>query len=129
MAARKRLRRKCDEEPQEMARIWKVSLAGALLLLSNPWSANEASAAIITPATMTVKDNTVELNKIASYSTGMPDPDGGVAEIVKYNPDNQKFYMINGKGQTIDIVSLNGLTSEVGQQLQKEKSIQYRKCR
>ncbi len=108
---------------KKFQRFGKVSLASALLLLSNPWSANLASAAMITPATMTMKDNTVELKKIAGYSAGMNDSDGGVAEIVKYNADNQKFYVINGKGQTIDIVSLTGLTSEEGQQLQKEKSI------
>ena len=67
--------------------------------------------------------NTIELEKIAGFSTGLTDEDGGVAEIVKYNSDNGKFYVINGKSQTIDIVSLAGLTSEKGQQLQKEKSI------
>lgn len=67
--------------------------------------------------------NTIEIEKIAGFSTGLTDEDGGVAEIVKYNSDNGKFYVINGKSQTIDIVSLTGLTSEKGQQLQKEKSI------
>ncbi|WP_342431242.1 choice-of-anchor I family protein [Neobacillus sp. FSL H8-0543] len=67
--------------------------------------------------------NTMELKKIAGFSTGLTDEDGGVAEIVKYNADNGKFYVINGKSQTIDIVSLNGLTSGTEQQLEKEKSI------
>jgi LPXTG-motif cell wall-anchored protein len=68
--------------------------------------------------------NTVEVKKIAGYSIGVTNEDGGVAEIVKYNADNQKFYVINGYGQTIDIVSLKDLTSSTQeQQLQKEKSI------
>lgn len=67
--------------------------------------------------------DTLQLKKIAGFSTGVTDEDGGVAEIVKYNPDNKKFYVINGKSQTIDIVLLDGLTSEEGQELKKEKSL------
>ncbi|OHR67088.1 hypothetical protein HMPREF3291_11450 [Bacillus sp. HMSC76G11] len=67
--------------------------------------------------------DTLQLKKVAGFSTGVTDKDGGVAEIVKYNPDNKKFYVINGKSQTIDIVSLKGLTSEDGQELKKEKSL------
>lgn len=67
--------------------------------------------------------NTLELEKIAGFSTGVTDEEGGVAEIVKYNSENRKFYVINGKSQTIDIVSLNVLTSDKGQNLQKEQSI------
>ncbi|MGG4488165.1 choice-of-anchor I family protein [Metabacillus idriensis] len=69
------------------------------------------------------KPDALQLKKVAGYSTGALDKDGGVAEIVKYNPDNQKFYVINGKSQTIDIVSLKDLTSEDGQELKKEKSL------
>lgn len=45
-------------------------------------------------------------NKVASFSTGYSDADGGVAEIVQYNEDNGKLYLVNGKTQTIDIVTL-----------------------
>ena len=37
------------------------------------------------------------LEKIAGYSTGYSDQEGGVAEIVAYNQDNQKFYLVNGR--------------------------------
>lgn len=67
--------------------------------------------------------DTIDVKKIASYSTGLTDKDGGVAEIVKYNPDNQKFYVINGKLQTIDIVDLSSLKTNTHQDLSKEKSI------
>ena len=46
------------------------------------------------------------LNKVANFSTGFTSADGGVAEIVKYNEDNRKFYLVNGKTQTLDIVTL-----------------------
>ncbi|MEK4869225.1 choice-of-anchor I family protein [Niallia sp. FSL W8-1348] len=67
--------------------------------------------------------DTIDVKKIASYSTGLTDKDGGGAEIVKYNPDNQKFYVINGKLQTIDIVDLSSLKTNTHQDLSKEKSI------
>ena len=47
------------------------------------------------------------LNKAASFDTGFSDAEGGVAEIIKYNSDNQKMYLVNGKTKTLDIVSLN----------------------
>lgn len=50
---------------------------------------------------------TIYLNKVAAYSTGFSDADGGVAEIVQYNEDNGKLYLVNGKTQTIDIVTLS----------------------
>ena len=46
-------------------------------------------------------------NKVAAYSTGFSDSEGGVAEIVQYNSDNGKLYLVNGKTQTIDIVTLS----------------------
>lgn len=67
--------------------------------------------------------DSINVSKIASYSTGLSDKDGGVAEIVKYNPDIHKFYVINGKQQTIDIVDLSSLESNTLQHLSKEKSI------
>ena len=46
------------------------------------------------------------LNKVASFDTGFTDAEGGVAEIVKYNTDNGKMYLVNGKTKTLDIVTL-----------------------
>ncbi|WP_078381944.1 choice-of-anchor I family protein [Sutcliffiella halmapala] len=95
----------------------RIVLASALLLSCIPINSNHVSAEIIAP-------DTIDVKKIAGYSIGLTNKDGGVAEIVKYNSDNEKFYVINGYGQTIDIVSLKGLTSsDTVQQLQKEKSI------
>ena len=46
------------------------------------------------------------LNKAAEYSTGYSDADGGVAEIVQYNEDNDKLYLVNGHTGSVDIVSV-----------------------
>lgn len=91
-------------------------LGGALLFSSIPVGLHQADAQAAFSDTLTAE-------KIAGYSTGLQDKDGGVAEIVKYNPDNQKFYVINGKNQTIDIVSLANLDPKSYTDLQKEKSI------
>ncbi len=45
-------------------------------------------------------------NAAARYDTGFSSADGGVAEIITYNADNDKFYLVNGKTKTIDIVTL-----------------------
>ncbi|MCU9614863.1 choice-of-anchor I family protein [Caldibacillus lycopersici] len=101
-------------EKKKFTTLSKVTLVGALLFSTIPFAA-AAKQAI---------PDTVAIKKIAGYSTGLSDKDGGVAEIVKYNPENKKFYVINGKSQTIDIVSLQDLTStDSVQNLQKEKSI------
>lgn len=52
-----------------------------------------------------------KLTFIANYSVGTSNSDGGVAEIVKYNPDNQKMYIVNGAVQSVDIVSLSSVNS------------------
>ena len=55
------------------------------------------------------------MNKIASFSVGMSNEDGGVAEIVKYNKDNGKFYLVNGSANppSLEIVSLDPSSSEL----------------
>ena len=55
------------------------------------------------------------LSYAESYSTGYSDQDGGVAEIVAYNADNDCMYLVSGKTQTLDIVKLdeNGETELV----------------
>ena len=57
--------------------------------------------------TSTEKEN-IFWNKAAAFDTGSSSKDGGVAEIVQYNGDNGKLYLVNGKTQTIDIVQLAG---------------------
>lgn len=50
----------------------------------------------------------IKINPIASYSVGTASEEGGVAEIVRYNKDNGKFYLVNGASNppSLDIVSL-----------------------
>ncbi|MCF2945396.1 choice-of-anchor I family protein [Paenibacillus tarimensis] len=59
-----------------------------------------------------VKTEPKKISYLGSYSTGYQSEDGGVAEIVKYNPDNKKMYLVNGMEQKIDIVSLADVKSE-----------------
>lgn len=72
----------------------------------------------LVPSAFAAQDGqtTPTLEKIAGYSTGYSDQEGGVAEIVAYNRDNQKFYLVNGREKKLDIVSLAGLTA--GQEAQ-----------
>lgn len=46
------------------------------------------------------------LQYLGSYAFGVSNPEGGVAEIVKYNPENQCMYVVSGQLQSVDIVSL-----------------------
>ena len=92
----------------------KMALAGSILFTGVPFNVHNVSAE-------TGISNTLDIKKIAGYSIGQTNEDGGVAEIVKYNSDNQKFYVINGYGQTIDIVSLKGLTSRNSATASKRK--------
>lgn len=71
--------------------------------------------------------NNINIEKIAGYSVGMQNEDGGVAEIVKYNSDNNKTYVINGEQNTIDIVDMSELKDENGQTLKKYKTIDIAK--
>lgn len=57
--------------------------------------------------------DTVTVTKIAGYVAGVANEDGGVAEIVKYNPVNNKFYVINGTESAIHVVSLDDLSQEL----------------
>ncbi|MDR2790745.1 MAG: lactonase family protein [Campylobacteraceae bacterium] len=52
------------------------------------------------------------LTHIGSYSTGSVNEDGGIAEIVVYNKDNKKIYMVNGALGSIDIVNADTLLSD-----------------
>ncbi|WP_339271159.1 choice-of-anchor I family protein [Paenibacillus sp. FSL K6-1330] len=60
------------------------------------------------------------MKMIGHYSVGTSNKDGGVAEIVKYNKDNGKLYLVNGSTQpaSLEIVSLGADGS-----LQKDKQI------
>ncbi|MBP1967784.1 choice-of-anchor I family protein [Paenibacillus aceris] len=67
----------------------------------------------------TVND-ALSISKIGQFAVGVTNKDGGVAEIVKYNKDNNKFYLVNGSGNppSLEIVRL-----DLVQGLVKEKTI------
>jgi hypothetical protein len=52
-----------------------------------------------------------KLSHIGRYSAGSVNEDGGVAEIVQYNKDNQRIYMVNGALGSLDIVDVRDLRS------------------
>ena len=51
--------------------------------------------------------NTGLVKYLSSYSTGNTNKDGGVAEIVKFNEENDYMYLVSGQTQTLDIVKVN----------------------
>ena len=57
--------------------------------------------------TINTTSDTGLVEYLSSYSTGYTDPDGGVAEIVKFNKENNCMYLVSGKTQTLDIVKVN----------------------
>ncbi|MFD2328427.1 choice-of-anchor I family protein [Cohnella sp. GCM10020058] len=66
-----------------------------------------------TGPTMTDK---IVVEKLGSFIADSPNDDGGVAEIVKYNKDNGRFYLVDGAGNppTLKIVALgNGASPEL----------------
>jgi len=52
-----------------------------------------------------------KLSYIGKYSVGAVNEDGGVAEIVVYNNDNKRIYMVNGALGSLDIVDAGVLRS------------------
>jgi len=52
-----------------------------------------------------------KLKLIGGYSTGSVNEDGGIAEIVVYNKDNKRIYMVNGALGSLDIVDAGALRS------------------
>ncbi len=60
-----------------------------------------------------------KLTYVANYATGQSNKDGGVAEIVKYNKENQKIYLVNGAVQTLDIVSVKNIGTTADLTLEK----------
>ncbi|MGL4344089.1 MAG: choice-of-anchor I family protein [Cellulosilyticaceae bacterium] len=66
----------------------------------------------VTTTFATTIDQGLTLTPLAQYVTGYQSEDGGVAEIIKFNEDNNQFYLINGKTSTIEIVSLDDLIKQ-----------------
>lgn len=80
-------------------------------------------AAIDAERRLILADKQGGLSHLGSYSTGKSSSDGGIAEIVAYNPDNRKMYTVNGADSSIDIVSLADLESKPGNRLVLDKRI------
>ncbi|MDG0814438.1 choice-of-anchor I family protein [Cohnella rhizosphaerae] len=55
----------------------------------------------------------IEVTKLGGFIADKPNDDGGVAEIVKYNKDNGKFYLVDGAGDppSLKIVELGDGTN------------------
>ncbi|MDR1839711.1 MAG: choice-of-anchor I family protein [Treponema sp.] len=51
------------------------------------------------------------LSYIGRYSVGAVNEDGGIAEIVVFNKDNKRIYMVNGALGSLDIVDTSALRS------------------
>lgn len=54
----------------------------------------------------------LQLKKLGSYSIGKKSKDGGAAEIVQFNADNNKFYVINGVDKSLEIVRLEDVLNK-----------------
>jgi len=52
-----------------------------------------------------------KLSYIGRYSVGSVNADGGIAEIVRYNKDNKRIYLVNGALGSLDIVDAGALRS------------------
>lgn len=87
-----------------------LALAGGVLAGTLQLSGTPVLAKNETPILHTESING-KLSYIGNYQTGMSNKDGGIAEIVKYNKDNQKMYLVNGTAQSVDIVSIANMTS------------------
>ena len=57
--------------------------------------------------TINTTSDTGLVKYLSSYSTGNTNADGGVAEIVKFNEENDCMYLVSGQTQTLDIVKVN----------------------
>ncbi len=66
------------------------------------------------------------LNVSSRYDSGVKNEDGGATEIVAYNADNHKYYVINGTTKQIEVVPLQKNTAFTS--LKAEKSINLEKA-
>lgn len=54
----------------------------------------------------------LKLKKLGGYSIGKQSEDGGIAEIVQFNADNNKFYVINGADKSLEIIALEDVVNK-----------------
>ncbi|MCL2013888.1 MAG: choice-of-anchor I family protein [Oscillospiraceae bacterium] len=64
-----------------------------------------------------------KLTHLGSYNTGMQNADGGIAEIVTYNKDNKKMYVVNGQNQSLDIVSIANIAEGFADPYEYDKRV------
>jgi hypothetical protein len=50
-----------------------------------------------------------KLSYIGRYPVGSVNEDGGIVEIVQYNKDNKRIYLVNGALDSLDIVDVSAL--------------------
>lgn len=63
----------------------------------------------------------LQMSRTGDVVLGTANADGGVAEIVSYNPDNKKAYVVNGQAGVLNVVTVNAdgsLTTEESIQVQ-----------
>lgn len=63
----------------------------------------------------------LHMQATSRYDSGVQNEDGGTTEIVAYNADNQKYYVINGTTKQIEVIALPNSASFTT--LKAEKSI------
>ncbi|WP_159884475.1 choice-of-anchor I family protein [Paenibacillus puerhi] len=82
--------------------------------------ANRLLSLTVKPAKQVLTPDSLAIRKIGQYQVGVSNKDGGVAEIVRYNKDNRKMYIVSGSSNppSLDIVPLTGSGT-----LSKEKSV------
>lgn len=64
----------------------------------------------------------LQMSRTGDVALGTANADGGVAEIVSYNPDNNKAYVVNGQAGVLNVVTVNAdgsLTTEESIQVQE----------
>lgn len=61
--------------------------------------------------------DSLALQKLGSYVTGVSNKDGGVAEIVAYDAKNNSAWVVNGATGYLDIVSLADITCAVSEKM------------
>ena len=90
-------------------------LAAAMLTAALPF----ASAAAQTGVKLTGYENetATPLTKIGSYVSGHSNKDGGIAEIVSYDPVKNNAWVVNGTTGMLDILSMTDVTCGVSEEM------------
>ncbi len=65
-------------------------------------------------------ETAIALDKIGAYVTGISNKDGGVAEIVSYDAENNNAWVVNGTTGMLDIISLANVTCAVSDEMTAE---------